>query len=1351
MTGTGFLDTDPLSAVNYIAETFGETRIVREACGARVFGFLDLLSSYTQVVPLSACSGSHALYELQQRRYGSSNSQGLTYINLRPMRLPGGSTLPARSIGRVISTNNSDYLIICWQHQHSGWKLILELLTGYVKGRYPQNAGSHKNVSFAPRENAQILSLSLSDIGVDIEGDNEEALIIEALDLIHSLIQGNSQQATLLTQVLQDENRVIEHTIVRAQSPDLVQLTIMIVEEALGRMNPRSKTKIQEQLIASAMSLLATYMTLPNCASKVWLTIYQTTALFGSDKTMGLISAALASERMVGRYTMTLSLLRLVQKLFREASLTVHPDNKRDQQIKEEILLRAMGIVHTDIWVEHPGWKYTRLGDKFEIGRQVSLLYSEILERAPPGLCDGPLTGLSQAIAVQLLSGATMSSINPLLSTITSGSHTVHKLYTSRRFGDARCLVFLLESHLHLITLLLNYKQQSALASTPCLLEQIFSSQIGASSLNSVILKANPIDVITNYVTNKELGMTVPVKAMKLLYALLSSLSLSYPSSSTIIGHLSNPEATVESLVTIVENLSEDPGLQNMIWKFIALVVEKEPGLASLFVSGRFRTPDDLEEREEKSKVGSGEKEKGEVVDVTKEKKMNATNAAKQVLGSWEEMWEANPKLLASVLRFVCVVLEHKLEHKSAINSLRQNDEIWCRLQEIVQKDLGPAPPHEAEALVIAKNTKHSSAHEAVVSYAYRTLAKTYAVRLFGLDIEIAAELDGKGKKPPSLIKFEPCFKDEDQLYDLLSDAPINVYSPELYDQFLEQIQNNFPGLDVEQLRLQGPKDVQEFGEGYIFDVSLLHARLHPYDQKFPYVNDAAMRLLSSINMNLSLSDAQKLLTQSWVYFLQQCKPYIRGDAAARTNLISNVASISRAVAQESRSGEVVAMVQQARLSLLLAVLELVWFVSKENSEEVRSFVVLAKNVRGIILNVAQSPASAINSGVPFHRPLLQIIYYCIKQARSLLGRENVLTADQRPTFASLVEASLTFVIQALQIVFITARTKVDVDVDRDMELCVSVFEQCIRSDIDLSSTSWLIECQASGIIRNSLDLYAHIDLVGLKDLPFLHTKKQAPYAPHLLQLHMALASHATTAEQLMSEGILTVYSNNLISSAISNGQIDIVLPEFPGERSPAHIAFCSMVSIIATIIAAFGRYNHYLDAEVCAFVQLYSGQFARALTWTIGDPITYPLLEEIEQTVNLFYAVAINSVSQADVATEQVLNFFKVHALNLLQQLNYAITHPNHITSLFEPVTIDERTQLEKEKPSTDPLKRPFVTRLIHRICGLSSNIVGTLIVISKADSVLLTLEEWPIHEALVVPVSILTFLSWMKPIIFL
>ena len=36
-----------------------------------------------------------------------------------------------------------------------------------------------------------------------------------------------------------------------------------------------------------------------------------------------------------------------------------------------------------------------------------------------------------------------------------------------------------------------------------------------------------------------------------------------------------------------------------------------------------------------------------------------------------------------------------------------------------------------------------------------------------------------------------------------------------------------------------------------------------------------------------------------------------------------------------------------------------------------------------------------------------------------------------------------------------SARSRADVDLDRDMELLVAVFEQCIHPDIDASSTYW--------------------------------------------------------------------------------------------------------------------------------------------------------------------------------------------------------------------------------------------------------------------------------------------------------
>jgi nuclear pore complex protein Nup188 len=182
------------------------------------------------------------------------------------------------------------------------------------------------------------------------------------------------------------------------------------------------------------------------------------------------------------------------------------------------------------------------------------------------------------------------------------------------------------------------------------------------------------------------------------------------------------------------------------------------------------------------------------------------------------------------------------------------------------------------------------------------------------------------------------------------------------------------------------------------------------------------------------------------------------------------------------------------------------------------------------------------------------------------------------------------------------------------------------------------------------------------------------------------------------------------------------------------------MLAIVAGVVTALGRHNHYFDAEACGFVQLYGDQISRALSWTIGDSITYAGLEEMEQVVNLFYSIAASAPSAANTSTavEKVLRVFTNHALQLLQQLNYAITHPNHLASLWDPVTADERLLFEKDPPSTEPLKRPVIAHLVHRLYRLSSNIVVTLVTTSRAESVLLNpQDDWPISEALIVPVS--------------
>ena len=356
MTGVGFLDTDPI----YTAEYVQDDGILedRYLCDRFVYHYLFKLPTYSQVIPGSACTGAQALYERQSERYGGNASSGPTYLNLKPIKLPGGSILPPKTPGRLLSSDGADYIVICWEHEHSGWKIILEILTDYINRRRMDYAagGLYRDVSFGQRGGSQTKTLRIEDIGMELDAEGEddsETVVSDALDLVRSVIQDNSTQAGILMQSLEDGEHVVSHSMTESQPPDLVQLTTMILEESLSRVKSVSCTR----LIASAMSVLSALLAIPNYSNRVWLYIRSTTALFGSERAPGFASVALSAERAMGQYTMTLSLLHLVEQLFREAALSIRPDNAKLQQLKEEVLLRAARFIHTEIWVEHLGWK----------------------------------------------------------------------------------------------------------------------------------------------------------------------------------------------------------------------------------------------------------------------------------------------------------------------------------------------------------------------------------------------------------------------------------------------------------------------------------------------------------------------------------------------------------------------------------------------------------------------------------------------------------------------------------------------------------------------------------------------------------------------------------------------------------------------------------------------------------------------------------------------------------------------------------------------------------------------------------------------------------------------------------
>ncbi|CAK5264819.1 unnamed protein product [Mycena citricolor] len=1315
MTGMGFLDTDPLCAEGSSRQYRPASQAgVRDSCARHVFYYLDTLSSYAQVIPVSKTTGAGALYERQPERFsgGGRHTHTHNYVTQREIRLPGGSSLRPGTTGPLMNTDGGDMLVVCWQHAHSGWKMVLEVLTHYVNKRQAQS-GAYQDVSFARHRQQQqgITTLKVEDVGIEADGNGvDETVVTEALNLVQSLIQHSPEQAEQLMVALEAGNPVVSHVMAESQPPDLVQLTTTILEEALSASS--SSGRQQTQMITSAIGVLSAILALPRYSHRVWLYIRSTAALFGSGSgAAGFATHGLVAERVSGRYPMTLALLHLAHQLTVQAFASIVPDNVKLQNLKEEVLMRVVRFLHTEVWLEYPGWRYAVKAESFDIGRLIMAVHGVILEHA--ALQNAPFPTLLETIRDLWLWKATTSTISPLISFIATGVSMLSALYEARLMNDVRRLVLSLSTQLRTARLALELRIASK-STAISLLEQAFCSRVTASSslsTSSFSTKTEPIDVLASYVKNRMIGTAVPLESTRLLTAICLAFSLSSPAPGSIIGHVNDAEATVGALVRIVRDPYEEMALRSAVWRLIAVAVQRDPALGMLFVVGKFVTLGG--KRDYKGKGKETEKTAGDDDDAEEEK--SALSVAANMLESGSELWELNPQLLACGLRFLEIVWQRGLEHRAALDALRQDAGFWERMAGLATSELGPVPEYthlgpndmtDNDDDDDDEQQQHSSAqHDAVAAHSYRTVVRAYALKIFAHDIAMASD----SQKPLSYTKIEPRLKSEDDFTDLIAESSPSWYDPALYDDLTEQLRSKCPSLTLEDVRAPD-EESRDYGDNFAFDVALFRTRLEAYAQ----AKDPLLSELQVVNMNLSLTHAQTALTESCSALLGRCVPFLRSSALA----MASAASVSYDIAAERRSGDLMAAIHGTRLSLLLALLEVAWFDGKDSSTA--SFIELVENVHGIIRNEAQPPAQSFvgETSTPFHRTLLLILYFCARNCGILINRPKALNADQRLKITALVDATLALVIDALSVAFVSGQSRgADPELDRDMQFLVAVFEQCVVK-LETSSTLWLVKCQETDLIRISLELLTRLDLSGLSDL------KQPLYVPHVLLFHMTLAAIPSAAERFASAGVLSAYSNNSLSAALSAGAVDVTLSEFPAQRSPAHVTYCTMLSVVAGVITSLGRCPQFA-AEASGMVLTFGEQVARALSWTVGDAISLGALEEMEAVVAVFSAIAESGYKEVEV--------FSRPGLRLLQQLNYAITHPNHLATLIEPITVEERACLEKDAAGMDPLKRPLVAHLMHRLFRLSSVVLSTLVTSSRAYSVLASSDA--VGEALVVP----------------
>jgi len=149
---------------------------------------------------------------------------GVMYHNVHAFHLPGCLLLPHYLSSRLLITITklTVPVIIEWEHEHSGWRVVLEVLWDYLKWSEVPQGSMH---ACASAVHSAEITLMLDDVGMEAAEDEE--LSTDALDPMQTIIYGKSELMTELMSGLEHEGLGALHT------PDFIELSTCILEDAL--------------------------------------------------------------------------------------------------------------------------------------------------------------------------------------------------------------------------------------------------------------------------------------------------------------------------------------------------------------------------------------------------------------------------------------------------------------------------------------------------------------------------------------------------------------------------------------------------------------------------------------------------------------------------------------------------------------------------------------------------------------------------------------------------------------------------------------------------------------------------------------------------------------------------------------------------------------------------------------------------------------------------------------------------------------------------------------------------------------------------------------------------------------
>ncbi|KAI8807832.1 nucleoporin subcomplex protein binding to Pom34-domain-containing protein [Cladochytrium replicatum] len=412
-------------------------------------------------------------------------------------------------------------------------------------------------------------------------------------------------------------------------------------------------------------------------------------------------------ERSIGRYSTTLAFLDLVAALIKDAYAWNSSTGTSLGEMKASFLASCISYIHSEIFPSYGSWRYVQVLERFRIGLRILIVYNAIMrdrsfavsEQVSDARLDkdaslrvtqseGKALGAIQEYLVGSFLGETGSvqSVAPLLDIIGVDNDMLEALYRRQRLAEVRALE---GSIIHASTLLKNLLaiRISSGRRVSFLEQALLDRTVRSNAVRGLgvdrSMGENPelMYVIAYHIVypyNRELEI-LSAELLTFMCVLTADWEPRPPS---LLGYFGdNAKSLVRSLLDLLVADYIPEKLQAAIWSFVGSVMRSQPGLAKLLLTG-----DGTESNVQKEVAPKGVLKntgKRHITETTDERSVTTFDAALWVVGKWEDVLLAKPRVLTSTFQVLEVLWENSREYFKLITSLRKRADFWENLEHI--------------------------------------------------------------------------------------------------------------------------------------------------------------------------------------------------------------------------------------------------------------------------------------------------------------------------------------------------------------------------------------------------------------------------------------------------------------------------------------------------------------------------------------------------------------------------------------------------------------------------------------------------------------------------------------------